>query len=195
MSQRALSWEWWAAHGSEHVTPHGDRQPEGFDPGERAQYLLNEEGAAHSVVEIGCGDGRLAGAFDASEYVGLDVNEENLARARFAHTSHDFRSYEPWGELPGSAAVIAWAVLLHVPDDDLPKFVKLCAGRVVVIGESMSRLWRRKGSPPVYNRDPVDYESSFLRHRLAKREDVKLARVAHMPPPKNTHTTLVMVPK
>ena len=109
------------------------------------------------VVEFGCGDGRLAGAFHPDCYHGVDVCNESLFAAQMLHPWHDFAPYRPWGELADSAAVIAWMVLLHLPDADLPKFAALCSGRHVVIGEPMTRLWRRKGSPPVFNRRPIPH--------------------------------------
>src|SRR5690606_9750276 len=53
---------------------------------------------------------------------------------------------------------LAWTVLLHVPDDELPALLARTAsyGRVV-IGEVMGRRWRRPGDPPVFNREADEY--------------------------------------
>jgi trans-aconitate methyltransferase len=127
--------------------------------------LLDAFSVDERVVDMGCGDGRLAGAFAPERYLGLDLSWANVQAAAQAHPGRVFSLYTPWSPLP-PGLVLAWTVLLHVPDDQLEAFVQLCAGRWVVIGEIMDRRWRRPGRPPVFNRDAADYSAAFRDHRV-----------------------------
>ena len=129
------------------ITPAGERFPE--------VGLFSTLAAAcrGSVFEFGCGDGRLAPAFPAAEYVGFDINPAALAAARVANPTHSFTdAWQP------ADTFLAWTVLLHVPDDEIAGVLARASayGRVV-IGEVMGRRWRRPGDPPVFNREAGEY--------------------------------------
>lgn len=132
-----------------HLTPRGIRFPEvGLFDALRAAC----EG---SVFEVGCGDGRLSPAFDKSLYTGMDVNPAALAKAR--KDNPGYRYVEDWQP---ADTVLAYTVMLHVPDNGIKKMVeKLKQYPRIVIGEIMGRKWRTPGDPPVYNRELSEYEA------------------------------------
>ena len=73
-----------------------------------------------TVVEFGCGDGRLAEFFDPQKYYGWDINPAAIDAARQGQPRHTF------GYQPREADIaLAYTVLLHVPDPQLPAVVDL----------------------------------------------------------------------
>lgn len=136
------------------ITPEGVRFPEGFDVIE----TLREMFAGQSVVEFGCGDGRLTAAFDRETYVGVDINPHAILAARRNNPGYTFHL----DAFPRKRAALAYTVLLHIPDDAIASVVERLSDccRVVVV-EIMGRKWRRPGLPPVFNREPGEYETMF----------------------------------
>lgn len=142
------------------ITPRGERFPE---VGLFSTLAAVRRG---SVFEFGCGDGRLAPAFSAEMYAGFDINPAALAAARC--TNPGYRFVDQWQP---AETWLAWTVLLHVPDDELPALLARTAsyGRVV-IGEVMGRHWRRPGDPPVFNREADEYVELLGRPLVERRE-------------------------
>ncbi|EXF45267.1 hypothetical protein BAY1663_02346 [Pseudomonas sp. BAY1663] len=133
----------------DHLTPRGKRFPE------IGLFESLREACSGSVFEVGCGDGRLSPAFDPSAYVGMDVNPAALAKARRDNPLHQY--VEEWQQ---ADTVLAYTVLLHVPDAKLPAMIdQLKKYPRIVIGEIMGRRWRKPGIPPVFNRERAEYEA------------------------------------
>lgn len=144
---------WRANAGLRDITPQGERFPE------VGLFDALRSACQGSVFEFGCGDGRLAPAFDPDRYFGFDINSAALAAAKVANPKHRYGDeWEP------ADTFLAHTVLLHVPDDELPSVLDR-ANRYprVVIGEVMGRKWRREGNPPVFNREAHEYEAMFER--------------------------------
>ncbi|MCH4563352.1 class I SAM-dependent methyltransferase [Halomonas sp. EGI 63088] len=133
----------------EHLTPIGQRFPE------VGLFDALRQACRGSVFELGCGDGRLSAAFDPERYTGMDINPAALVRARQSNPGHRFTT-----EWQPADTVMAYTVLLHVPDDELPAMMRrLQAYPRIVIGEIMGRRWRTPGLPPVFNRERAEYEA------------------------------------
>lgn len=140
--------EYWAGNSSlVHITPPGERYPEiGLLP------ILQGVGIG-TVFEFGCGDGRLAPAFDPSRYVGHDINPHALTAAKAKNPKHRFVA-----EPEAADTFLAHTVLLHIPDDEIGAVAGLARSYPrVIIGEVMGRKWRRPGNPPVFNREAPEY--------------------------------------
>lgn len=63
--------------------------------------LIQERGTKLSLLDLGCGSGRLASLLDGevvSEYLGVDLSEEGLNKARLQNPEKTFLhgSYESW---------------------------------------------------------------------------------------------------
>jgi SAM-dependent methyltransferase len=148
--------EFWISQGVEHITPRGLMFPEGFNPGITISSLCQGD----RVIEMGCGIGRLAGAFDPLLYTGMDINPDAIALARKANPSHEFMMIKDGAPLPVVAdTLFMYTVALHVADENIADFlsrVTEAAGRVI-IAEIMGRNWRREGNPPVFNRGSQEY--------------------------------------
>lgn len=148
--------EYWSTGvGCEHLTPPRARTPEhaGFAP------LIKDWTAGRSVVDFGCGRGRLAHIFEPALYTGVDICPAAIDEAREQHPDHRF---EVAGrELPASDILFANSVLMHLPDDLLPETIRSFRSARVIVAEILGRHWRRPGLPPVFNRDLVEYEAAF----------------------------------
>lgn len=137
------------------------------------EFLAGIVGApigAGSVLEFGCGIGRLARCFDPGRYVGVDISEHAIAVARQSLPSHRFVVIGASGPLAPAAVTLAHTVLLHVSDEALQAVVDRFESPRVIVSEILGKHWRRPGNPPVFNREMSDYEAAFApRYRLAAR--------------------------
>lgn len=132
-----------------HLHPVDNRYPE--------DGLFNalREACSGKVLEIGCGDGRLSPVFEPDKYIGQDINPHALNAARISNPDYCY-SFD-W---QGADTILAYTVLLHVPDVDIIKMLERMKGyKRIVIGEILGRKWRTAGEPPVFNRELFEYES------------------------------------
>lgn len=148
--------DFWREHALENIKPNrGGEFPEGWD----VRPLLKRLVGATSVVEIGCGYGRLCEAFDARRYYGVDVSWSAIDLARELHPQYKFWHVDL--EMPFTSYALFYNVLLHVPDEDLKAMLaSVIADRVLVV-EILGHKWRRDGDPPVYNREHEEYAIAF----------------------------------
>lgn len=152
------AFDYWASgSGLENITPRGKAWPEGDD----FSAFLAEVVGDVTVVEFGCGIGRLAGIFDPRRYLGLDICPAALMRARAARPEYEFVEIDDEVVLPSRAVTLVHTVLLHVPDECLERTIGRFASERVIVSEILGRHWRRGGNPPVFNREIGDYEAAF----------------------------------
>lgn len=132
--------------------------PEGWDVHSQLHNTIGKE----SVVELGCGYGRLAAAFAPDQYHGFDINPSAINQANERLPTHNFNLYEIGAELPNADWLLIYTVLLHVSDNDvkpmLTTITKNC--NKIFLAEIMHRGPRRDprpGKPPVFNREQEEY--------------------------------------
>lgn len=172
----------WEEDRLRNITPPGCPGPEGWDV---IDFLSRFEPlrSAESVIEIGCGRGRLAGAFPAPKYLGVDINNSAVEEARRLHPSHRFvtiRYDEPY---PTAECGFAYTVFLHIPDELIEDTIRKISSsfRKFVVCEILGRHWReRQGKVPVFNRDQAEYVDLFQSHGF-RLEKVTLMPYAHYP--------------
>ena len=90
------------------------------------------------VLEVGCGPGDLARRLFSSEqdYIGVDISQEEVSRARSAHPDLDFRAASIY-ELPFADRsfdlVVACEVLEHLaePRRGLDELNRVCSGHLL----------------------------------------------------------------
>lgn len=147
---------WRSGAGLGNITPKGKPWPEGDDFPEFLSRLIGRA----TVLEFGCGTGRLAMCLEPERYVGVDVSPAALEIARQTCPTHRFELIEA-AELPDANVTLCHTVLLHVPDADLSATAARFASPRVIVSEVMGRQWRRDGDPPVFNRAPDEYAETF----------------------------------
>lgn len=136
-----------------HLTPPGDRFPE------TNLFETLQSVCVGKVFEFGCGDGRLAPAFDPESYYGMDINPAAIKKARIDNPKYSFGLSPATGD-----TFLAYTVLMHVPDEKIWEVVSLASESYrIVVGEILGRKWRRPGNPPVFNRERQEYEEIFGR--------------------------------
>jgi 2-polyprenyl-3-methyl-5-hydroxy-6-metoxy-1,4-benzoquinol methylase len=68
------------------------------------------------VLDVGSAEGHLAASVPADKYVGVDIDDDILVRARRAHPEHVFVGVDELDEAERFDTVVALAVIEHVPD-------------------------------------------------------------------------------
>lgn len=115
-----------------------------------------------TVLDVGCGNGRLLGGLAKNtSYVGVDFSKSLLANARRLHPNStfiegDILSESTWQKLPIVSALFCVAVLHHIPRRKLPFLFQMFArhtkkGGLVYV--SSWNLWQKR----------------YLRHHLSLR--------------------------
>lgn len=106
--------------------------------------LRSEEPEARSVLDYGCGTGRLAAWFDRRVYVGYDPSPAMLAVARRAYPQHRFvQALRTWQE---ADAVICNSVVQYLEDDAWRETLRDIAERSVYV--SMIETYDLAGAAP-----------------------------------------------
>lgn len=133
---------------------------------------LAEAIPAGRVLDFGCGDGRLAEAFEPGRYCGVDINPHAIAACRRNYPGRRFELAET--ELPLADCALAYAVLLHVPDEELAAVIDRLARAVprVVVVEILGRHWRGTGLPMVFNRELHEYVAAFAVAEMALQRSI-----------------------
>ena len=174
---------WASGAGLGNITPAGIEWPEG----EFFQAILKDiVGRSRSVIEVGCGPGRLAQMFAPGLYRGVDICPAAIDLAREATPSHQFSLIDDAEPFPEADVTLFHTVLLHIPDGKLASMIARIRSPRVIVGEILGRRWRRPGNPPVFNRERADYEAAFAPAR-------RLARVTAIPYPRYPNTDLSLM--
>jgi SAM-dependent methyltransferase len=83
-----------------------------------------------SILDVGCGDGRLLGLeATGARKVGADLSERSIQFARAFHPGLDFRVADAAGLDETFDVVLAMEVLEHVPDDRVAGFLRALEAR------------------------------------------------------------------
>lgn len=134
--------------------------PEGFNV---IDFLreITEELDFKSVLDFGCGYGRLSKAFDSDKYLGIDLNYKALKIARDDNAGYKYEeTFIDTEYYPNSDLTNVYTVFLHLDDNTLEEvLLKLSksTNKYIIISEIMGREWRRNGLPPAFCRDKEEY--------------------------------------
>lgn len=146
----------------------GDGAP-GAMPDGLGRLALAAAGRHRPVLEIGCGDGRLAGQIDPADYLGLEADPAALRAARARCPAHAFRIADAGYSLPDAPSVLVHAGRL--PGDE---GLAAAALRAVAVGRRRVILWptlRRETADTAPDRRAPDWT------RIAKAAGLKSRRI------------------
>jgi SAM-dependent methyltransferase len=139
--QRAL--QLWNESGLANIKPMSGRFgefPEGWDAVEELRRILTPF-APSTVLEVGCGYGRLCKAFSPEHYIGVDINAAAIARARELSPGYRFDVVQYSDRYPPADLVLFYTVLLHLADQDAISLIESFGDqpqtRSIVIAEIM----------------------------------------------------------
>lgn len=154
----------WTKEGLKHITPKGKENPEGFD----VKALLAEIVGGRSVLDYGCGRGRLSAAFSPELYLGYDINPKALPAARQANPAHTYSDQPETKDV-----TLFYTVALHIPDDEVHEALDTGSDTVIIAEIMREDMKRGDGIPPAYNRSPELYGEIMqaLGYRLKSRID------------------------
>lgn len=159
-------YNFWKNHSLANIKPGiGGEFPEGWDVVEFFHNFLKPQEYG-TVIEVGCGYGRICTAFDQNRYTGLDISREAIKKAKSLHPKYNFLLLDEddlASFFPYSKTKILYTVMLHQSDEDIRDIVKnLCVtSKKIIVAEICGRDWRRPGNPPVFNREPEEYIQLF----------------------------------
>jgi|SRR5215203_234412 len=135
-------------------------------------------GPAGRVLDVGCGPGTNAGRFRDSDYTGLDINEEYLARARARYQGRFVQADLMTADLSSLGRfdlILINSFLHHLPDVSVEKVLSQLTGLLhpdgrihileLVLPErpSMARLMARLDRG-LYPRSVAEWQARFERH-------------------------------
>lgn len=155
--------KFWEDDHCRNIIPPSSASPAGFD---EVAFLrrLDPVLMSSSVVELGCGYGRLASAFRPDMYLGIDINSEAIERARICQPSYRFQAIDFNAVLPSADLYLAYTVLLHIDDHniaDLSQRLKNACSRLLIV-EIMDPKFRQFPSVvPNFVRSRSDYQRIF----------------------------------
>lgn len=130
--------------------------PEGFDVGGALAAAID---GAFPVLEVGCGNGRIASLFEPDACQGVDIAPAMIREARRRLPGHDLRLIDDGFAYPAAGCVLFYETLQHLDGAEAVKVLETACASAnrVVIAEVMDSRWRRGGLPAFFNRDPELY--------------------------------------
>ena len=179
---------YWNEKGLSNIKPMSLRygeHPEGWNPVHLISRFVIPLIAGGSVVEIGCGYGRLCQAFDPLIYLGLDINKNAIKLAKEINPGHKFKEIEFVDKYPPAEAYFAYTVFLHIDDKSLKRLVGAVTNVTdkVIVAEILSncswlvRRFRKIGSlfssHPYFPRNRNEYVNLFKDFGFALSEELK----------------------
>jgi len=144
--------------------------PEGFDVTNVIRQLSDEVGYK-SVIDFGCGHGRLCESFDPKNYLGLDIdpNSIEMARKKFSEYRFDHVKQEP----SSADLYLAYNVFLHMNDQTVDLALKNMRCKWLILVEMLGRNWRSTQIPQTYNRELSEYIALLRSHDLILQKHIK----------------------
>ena len=94
--------------------------------------LINKLVGDDSVVDVGCGTGRLSRAFKPEQYVGVDVNETAIELSRKENPEYRFEILKEYSKIPKQDVMLLHSVALHIPDEEITNLFTQAEKRIVL---------------------------------------------------------------
>lgn len=174
----------------EFIPQHIGEFPEGFDVIDHIKDTFND--IEHdSVLDFGCGSGRLSPSFCSKKYIGVDHNHKMFETAKKRFETHAFQVVDSQ-TIPSCDVFFSYMTLCHLSEEKLKSLLDHIDSKMVVIMEVMGRGWRYQKCLGDYARDCSEYLAHFRSHDFAlQTKDTRpFARYANSPSYQHLDTNL-----
>ena len=175
----------------EFIPQHLGEFPEGFDVIDHVKETLKEL-EHESVLDFGCGSGRLSPGFCPKKYVGIDHNHKMFETAKKRFERHVFEHADTQS-FPSTELFFSYMTLCHLSEEKLQNLLDRIESKTVVVMEIMGRAWRYQDCIGKYAREQSEYLELFRSHDyvLHKKEARPFARYQKSPSYENLDTNLI----
>lgn len=183
--------DYWKQDGLRNLTAGDTDFPEGWDPVEKLKHFLDRMEFT-SVLDLGCGAGRLCRAFLPENYLGVDLNPAAVDLARLRFPAYDFREINFDDDIPQADLTLAYTVFLHLDDERLKETLSKIKSKYLIVAEILGREWR---SEKVFNRNLEDYEQilSDAGYKITRHISLKYKHYAQNPRYKDRNTRISFI--
>lgn len=162
LSNKSVDYKkYWTEDNCKNIIPLiGNEFPEGWSPIELIKDIVKDY-PYESILDFGCGYGRLSKSFDKEKYLGIDLNPNAIKIAKENNPDYNYQEFCVDSiSFPEADLCMAYTVFLHLDDvtlkDTLKKLTKTIK-KNFIISEILGREWRRDGFPLVFNREKDEY--------------------------------------
>ena len=139
----------------------------GWHPGETINNIRIKHGLQNSsILDFGCGAGRLSYSFDPRNYTGVDLNPHAIERALEANPGYRFREVDiDTSDYPFHSLLLAYTVFNHLDPDTIHTTLGRLKSRYVLQCEILGEEWATNGPGlPAMNKSYASYESIFANY-------------------------------
>lgn len=191
------NYEYWVRDGVNHIIPSSENKyPESSDIKELVKSLADEVGY-QSVIDFGCGQGRLCTSFDPEKYLGLDINKEMLLSAQKEYVGYRFEEATP--QVRSADIYFAYTVFSYLTDNELHAALRNMRCKYLIVGEILGREWRNEKIPFSYSRELSDYVQMLRCHDLILQKHIQKPHEEYIKAPwyegKNTNLSFLVFRK
>ena len=159
---------WQGQLGLDNIKPKriGDKW-ESYDTTTLIAELIGDD----SVVDVGCGTGRLSQAFTPEQYIGVDVNQAAIDISRKENPDYQFEALEEYSKIPKQDVMLLHSVALHIPDEEIGNLFAQARKRIILAETMGARGKRQDGKDKLafhYARTADEYTKLLPSWKLVK---------------------------
>lgn len=171
--------KYWTEDNLLNIIPGGyGKYPEGFNPGEVINKEILKDISYNTIVDFGCGYGRLSENFSPKKYIGIDLNPKAIEKAKENNPEYKYYEVDINSEYPKCDVIFAHTVFLHNDDQTLINILKrLNESKCehIIVSDVISKDWHNGFIPPTYFRSIEDY------NEIMKQINFELVLEKHYP--------------
>jgi trans-aconitate methyltransferase len=162
--------------------------PEGFDVIKQIKHLLSNISYS-SVIDYGCGTGRLTTCFPPETYLGVDINKNAIKESKHTHKDYKFEVSNLQKEYETDLTLF-YTVLLHIDDNGIKNILNTIKTKYILICEILGNEWRAGSSVPAYNRELEEYDLILQNFKRIEHLKIPYAYYSKNPKHKGKNTNI-----
>jgi len=136
------------------------------------------ENCHQMTCEVGCGPGRIAKLFNPAEYIGIDINNISIQKAKKLLPGHTFKTIKWEDPYPLADTYLFLTVLFHIPDNEIHSIIEKLNHKVIII-ETMARWIRDYDRDFNFRRDPEEYRNIFKEHGFKEQKLIQFSSTVY----------------